>query len=76
MFGFTKEFVHLDGSVVVVDRLNQMTTKDSKHTIKERGLINEKGYLGNLIVKFKVTIPKFTDEQLNMWEDFFYEHPM
>ena len=53
-----------------------MTTKDSKHTIKERGLINEKGYLGNLIVKFKVTIPKFTEEQLNMWEDFFYEHPM
>ncbi len=34
LFGFTKEFVHLDGSVVVIDRENQMTTKDSKHIIK------------------------------------------
>jgi len=61
---------------VTVNRLGQLTTKDTKHSIKERGLVNQQGFSGNLIVKFKVTIPKFTDEQLDMWEDFFYEHPM
>jgi hypothetical protein len=53
-----------------------MTTKDVKHLVKERGLINNQGKVGNLIITFKVTIPKFTTQQLNMWEDFFYEYPM
>jgi len=67
-----KTIQHLDGSLVTVSRENHLTTKDTKHLIKEKGLINQQGYPGNLIVKFKVNIPKFTDEQLDMWEDFFY----
>jgi DnaJ-class molecular chaperone len=61
LFGFVKTFEHLDGSDVVVSRSGILTTKDTKHIIKEKGTINKQGYLGNLIVRFKVTIPSFTD---------------
>lgn len=71
LFGFTKTLLHLDGSEVVIDRTGQMTTKETKHIVKQKGLINNQGYLGNLIIRFKVKIPKFTDEQLDMWESFF-----
>jgi hypothetical protein len=60
----------------VVSREKVLTTKDTKHLIRERGIINKQGYASNLIIKFKVTIPRFTDEQLDMWEDFFNEYPI
>jgi DnaJ-class molecular chaperone len=44
-----------------------MTTKDTKHIVRERGFINKQGFAGNLVIKFKVTIPRFTDEQLDLW---------
>lgn len=53
-----------------------MTTKDTRHIIRERGIINKQGYAGNLIVKFRVTIPTFTDQQLDLWEDFFNDYPI
>jgi len=53
-----------------------MTTKETRHIIKEKGFVNKQGYVGNLVVRFKVTIPEFTDDQLDMWEDFFNEYPM
>jgi DnaJ-class molecular chaperone len=51
----------LDGSEVTVNREGVLTTKDTKHMVRERGIINKQGYAGNLIVKFRVTIPTFTD---------------
>ena len=71
LFGFSKFISHLDGSLVEVKREAQTTNKDTRHVIKEKGLINDKGFQGNLIVKFKVVIPKFSNDQLAMWEDFF-----
>jgi DnaJ-class molecular chaperone len=76
LFGFVRRFKHLDGSEVAVSREGVLTTKDTKHIIRERGIVNKQGYASNLIVKFKVTIPSFTDEQLDMWEDFFNEFPI
>ena len=75
ILGFDKELQHLDGEIIYVKRKGH-TTKETKHLVRERGLVNRQGYAGNLIVKFRVNIPKFTDKQLDMWEDFFYEHPM
>lgn len=75
LFGFTRSFQHLDGEEVSLRR-EGLTTKETRHVVKERGLVNKQGYSGNLIVKFRVNIPKFSDEQLDMWEDFFNEHPV
>jgi len=68
--------IHLDGNEVAINRVGQMTTKETRHIIKEKGFVNKQGYVGNLVVRFKVTIPEFTDDQLDMWEDFFNEYPM
>ena len=76
LFGFEKELEHLDGEIINVNRKGQATTKDTKHLVRERGLVNKQGYTGHLVVKFTVTIPEFSVDQLNMWEDFFHEHPM
>jgi DnaJ-class molecular chaperone len=73
LFGFTRSFQHLDGSLITVER-TETTTKDIKHIVKGKGLINKQGYPGNLIIKFKITIPKFSDQQLDMWEDFFNQY--
>jgi DnaJ-class molecular chaperone len=61
LFGFTRNFEHLDGTTVTVNREGKTTIKDTKHLVRERGLVNNQGITGNLVVKFKVTIPEFTD---------------
>ena len=71
LMGFSREISHLDGSMVEVQRGAQTTTKDTRHVIKEKGLLNDRGFFGNLIVRFKVSIPRFNNEQIAMWEEFF-----
>lgn len=45
-----------------------MTTKINTITIPNKGIENIKtGKVGKLIIKFKIIMPKFTDEQLDMW---------
>lgn len=46
-------------------------------TFNDKGIENKKtGKKGKLIVKFRIVMPIFTDEQLDMWENFFDKHKL
>ena len=72
--GFTRTFKHLDGEEMEVTR-NELTRPDNQITIKEKGFPDQRsGKRGDLIVKFSIDMPSFTDNQLDQWEDFFNRH--
>ena len=61
----------MDGRVLNIDSEEQVQPGQVR-VIEGEGMPIYKGNgRGNLFVKFKVSIPIFTDEQLNKIEDFF-----
>lgn len=71
LLGFKKRIVHLDGRVLNIDSDEQVQPGQVR-MIEGEGMPIYKGSgRGNLYVKFKVSIPIFTDEQLDKIETFF-----
>ena len=71
ILGFKKTFKHLDNHVVVVNK-EEITQPGEVQIIEGEGMpISGSDQKGNLYVTFKVTIPEFTDKELNTLEDFF-----
>ena len=66
LVGFVKDFEHLDGHVVEIDRSNKITGHGHVERIKGEGMpVHEShGELGDLIITFSVRFPsELTDEQ-------------
>lgn len=72
LLGFQKEFVHLDGHVVKVER-NRVSQPGDVIKIKGQGMpIHQSGDFGDLFLKVKVLIPeKLTEEQINKLKTLF-----
>jgi DnaJ-class molecular chaperone len=68
-----RDIDHLDGRKVPLNLLDgTIITPEFKKIIPNEGLQQKDGRLGNLIVRFKIVIEPFSDDQLDMW-DFFFE---
>ena len=71
ILGFRKVIKHLDGHEVVIET-DEITQPGYVKVIEGEGMpILDSNEKGNLYVTFKVTIPDFTDSELNELEDFF-----
>jgi DnaJ-class molecular chaperone len=71
ILGFRKVIKHLDGHEVVIET-DDITQPGYVKVIEGEGMpILDSNEKGNLYVTFKVTIPNFTDSELNELEDFF-----
>lgn len=67
IFGFKKQFLHLNGEKIKIER-QEATTKETRITFDGKGIENKaNGKKGQLVVKFRIVMPIFTDEQLDMW---------
>ncbi len=75
IYGFERKFYHISGEKQFEVSISGVTGKSSVKVFSKEGLTNPKNNkTGDLIVKFKIKVPKFTDKQLDMWEDFFMRH--
>jgi len=66
LVGFVKEFEHLDGHLVEIDRRNKITSHGHVERIKGEGMPVHEGHgeFGDLVVTFSVRFPtELTDEQ-------------
>lgn len=71
ILGFQKTFKHLDGREVTVEE-DGITQPGSVKIIEGEGMpILDSSEKGSLYINFKVKIPEFTSDELNVLEEFF-----
>ena len=67
LVGFVKEFEHLDGHIVEINRSNKITSHGHVERIKGEGMPVHEGHgeFGDLVITFNVRFPtELTDEQI------------
>lgn len=72
--GFTKEFKHIDGSILKISNRTPVTNPNQIIMVRNKGLFFEKysERQGNLLIKIKITLPtSLTPEKLALWKEFF-----